>query len=450
MATYSSRVSVKFHDSVSLPYNDDIGSNIDGLTADGWKRLELQFPGVRIRRTFQVMAQDELVRLVKRVADRNPAYRPPNFLTLFIVDCRSESVVESVAEEIRTWAIVEFAVPIEQASAPTGGSSGLNALQGYEDEAPKGVDARCAWTIDGGDGRGQAMIDIELGWTLDHDDFTVHNPQLLFGTAEELSRSHGTSVLGVICAANNQSGLTGIARGVASINCMSYSNGSGGDVALIPGAIDQAVQQLDAGNVLLLEVELGFKPCETDPQCLIAIELATAAHIVVVEAAGNGGQDLDNWTNAWGEQQLRRSLAGARVRDSKAIIVSGALPLVPHLREPLSNFGSGIDCYAWGTSVLSSCSVSAGDLSSHTIVPEFWGTSAASAIIAGVCLSVQGMFQAKTGGRMQPLTLRQTLTTIGTHSPDQIGVMPDLCKIGRAIQQMAAPPQPPTNVHINP
>src|SRR5262245_9951313 len=241
----TSRISVKFHDNVALPYADDIGSEIDHQTNDGWKNLTQQFPGVRIRRTFRTIGASDLKALVNRVAANNPDYHPPEFLTLFVVVCPTVTIVQHVATAIKAWSIVEFAVPQQTPSSPTGGlgGTGLNLSQGYEDPAPRGINARCAWGENGGDGAGQAIIDIELGWTLDHDDFAIHNPQLLFGTPEETSRSHGTSVLGVICAANNASGLVGIAPNVNSVNVMSYSEGAGGDAALIPGTIAEAVRR---------------------------------------------------------------------------------------------------------------------------------------------------------------------------------------------------------------
>src|SRR5262249_44571100 len=154
------------------------------------------------------------------------------------------------------------------------------------------------WGVQGGDGDCQAIIDIELGWTLDHDDFKIHKPKCLFGVHEETSRSHGTSVLGILCASQNTSGLVGIAPNVTSVNCMSYSIGAGPDPSRIPETIVKAVQHLEPGNVILIEIQMGFRPCEIDPQCLLAIELATAAFMTVVEAAGNGSQNLDNFVNA--------------------------------------------------------------------------------------------------------------------------------------------------------
>src|SRR5438093_1696500 len=177
------RISLKFRDTVTLPYADDIGPAIDQQTGGEWTKLTLQFPGIRIRRTFRFTSQDDVQKVVDRVVANNPSYHPPNFFTLFVVTCPTVPMAQDAAKALAAWPIVEYAVPQETASSPTSGlgGTGLNLAQGYEDNAPVGIGARCAWDVDGGDGRDQEIIDIEKGWSLDHLDFVTHHPKLLFG-----------------------------------------------------------------------------------------------------------------------------------------------------------------------------------------------------------------------------------------------------------------------------
>src|SRR5262245_27259454 len=49
-------------------------------------------------------------------------------------------------------------------------AASLEALQGYLDPAPLGIDARYAWTIPGGRGENVRLVDIEYSWNLDHSD----------------------------------------------------------------------------------------------------------------------------------------------------------------------------------------------------------------------------------------------------------------------------------------
>lgn len=447
------RVILKFRDSATLPYADDIGGDIDRQTGGAWTALQRQFPGVRIRRLYRTVSQKELNDLVQRAVASDPTYRPPNFFAYYVVAFPDAFDAQDVASVLARWPLVEFAYPERAASTPAGGglnptSYALNHLQGYEDPAPRGIDARCAWGIPGGDGYGQRVIDLEVGWTLNHDDFVVHNPQLLFGAIDPAECSHGTSVLAVICARDGPAGILGVAPNVDSVNVVSYLLNGMVAASNIPDAIVAATQQLSVGHVLVLEVELGFLPCEIDPSCYAPIRLATALGIAVVEAAGNGGQDLDTWLDSAGHPILFRDPNNTWFLDSRAIIVAAATSGLPHRRTASSNYGTRIDCYAWGDNVTTASSANAGDTSSHTVPPEFKNTSAATAIVAGAALSVQGMVEAATGARLPPALLQAALRQ-GTGSVDAIGIMPDLCAIAASIERIVTTlPQAPTNLRI--
>jgi hypothetical protein len=113
--------------------------------------------------------------------------------------------------------------------------------------------------------------------------------------------------------------------------------------------------------------------------------------------------------------------------------VGSSTEAVPHIRLYNSNFGSRIDCYAWGEFVDTCSSDPLGSTTLYT--PGFNGTSAASAIVAGAALSVQGMAEANLGYRFGPKQLRTLLsdpangTVSNNPAADRIGVMPDLGKI---------------------
>lgn len=426
---YTPRVVVKFRDFVQLPYQDGADKYLDKMNIGPWQRLAELFPGIRLRRMFIAVKSERIRQLVNEAVRRDNTYRPPNFLTYFIVDCPADVNPEEVAKALSTWKSVELAYvdPPGQDPVvdPTDDPQWPN--QGYLDPQPDGIDAEFAWGLAGGDGAGQHVIDLEQGWTLDHEDLVAHGATLLVGALVDGSRRHGTNVLGEICAVDNALGCVGIAPNVESVNVVSHS----GMLNSIPNAIMTAVDSLPFGGVLLLEVQIDFLPAETVPANFDTIRLATALGLIVVEAAGNGATDLDLFTDAGGDQILNR--ASADFQDSGAIVVGAATSTVPHERDPDSNFGTRIDCYAWGDSVVTTSSNDFGatDLYSNT----FSNTSAASPIITGAALVVQGVAEAQLGFKFSPWQMRSLLSNplTGTASDDppndRIGVMPNLAAV---------------------
>jgi hypothetical protein len=81
--------------------------------------------------------------------------------------------------------------------------------QGYLDPAPDGIDAEYAWSFAGGDGAGQSLVDLEWGWTFNHEDLAAHGISLISGINHSYF-FHGTGVLGELGAGDNAVGCVGI------------------------------------------------------------------------------------------------------------------------------------------------------------------------------------------------------------------------------------------------
>ncbi|KAK4675872.1 hypothetical protein QC764_506880 [Podospora pseudoanserina] len=301
--------------------------------------------------------------------------------------------------------------------------------QGYLDAAPAGINARYAWGFPGGDGLGVNIVDMEQGWKLDHEDLQAAGITLISGY-NVAYYSHGTAVLGEMLQVDNAIGGVGIVPKVKG-RVISQHRSTGYNTA---AAILDAVNNMAFGDILLLEAQENdpvggqyYWPVSVADANFDAIRLASALGITVIEAACNGGYDLDAYVNLSGKYIFNRS--SPDYKESGATMVGASSSAAPHYRLWYSNHGSRVDVYAWGENIDTTFTDdNSGTDNSYT--DYFSGTSGASPIIVGAAAAVQGIANATLGYKFSPLQLRQILTTNGTPSStpstDRIGVMPNL------------------------
>ena len=338
---------------------------------------------------------------------------------------------------------VEYADLEMSASAPANAPANYEPQQLYLDPAGTGIDARWAWTQPGGKGTEMHFIDLEEGWWM-HDDLPKSiNPPISGQNRQiDLFRSHGTAVLGVIAGLDNGRGIKGIAP-EATVRVVSHYNENEHSNGHVADAISAALTANPVPHVLLLEVQRGDPPLPTEVHNwdFAAIQTAVGNGVIVIEAAGNGGIDLDQWQDDTGQFRLQKGSGW----DSFAILVGAASSATPHQPLSDSNFGSRVDCYAWGENIVTTGWT--GDLTPGSTnnkkkyTGTFGGTSGASSIIAGAALLVQGVyFQKPPKGRLlSSLQMRAFLSDPALGTPrgqrTAVGVMPDL--------QMVIPNLPP-------
>lgn len=411
-----------------------------------------------------------------------------NLAVYYHVDAPDEKL-DSLAERLRTQNVVEaayvkppaelaFATALELPELLHGINEMQPALQEappatpdftgrqeYLGAAPTGIDARYAWTLPGGSGVGVRVIDCEWNWNFGHEDLLQNQGGTVVGTAIG-DDNHGTAVQGEIAGDRNMIGVTGIAPD-ATFYGAAFS---------LPTAqvIRMAADRLGEGDIILLEIhragprfnfqgradQRGYVAIEWWPDDFDAIRYAINKGIIVVEAAGNGAENLDDpiyntrpagfpttWTNPFNRNN----------RDSGAVVVgAGAPPPGTHGRNiwgpdrsrlDFSNFGALIDAQGWGREV-TSCGY--GDLQGGSNKNQFYtdtfsGTSSASPMVVGTLACTQGIL--KTRGRipLSPARARDVLRNTGSPQQDapgrpatqRIGNRPNLRQIIPVVLQQA-------------
>jgi len=393
------------------------------------------------------------------------------YYVVFAKDFKDADAQENLMNELAPFGIIEQVYPAvitkgafkTKELLPAGTSivpptPDITWMQGYLNPAPTGLDARFAWTRDGGRGDNVKVIDVEYGWVLNHEDFPTHfvpsgyppfTPYLAVGS------EHGTAVLGILAAPANGLGVTGFVPNVnyglstaarpgyfagVLIATFSGENWVGrlhnvgvaiaiadGAAALAPGdvlLVDQHASGPKTG-VSSSDPQWEYVPMEYYQESFDVIQRATAAGRIVVEAGGNGSQNLDG------------IVYGARfntnVRNSHAILVgaSGAGDLVP---ASFSNTSMRMDVHAWGAGVIT---LGYGNGSSDPFnLPEssrfytqnFGGTSSASPMVAGAVASIQGIRKRAGQIVLSPFDMRNLLVATGTPqiSGGPIGPQPNL------------------------
>jgi subtilisin family serine protease len=386
------------------------------LSASAVSELQRMFPDARFTSYFE---EDGELRA---------ATKPP-FDRYFAAEVDDRESANALARRLQTLNVVEeayveggpFPPPVvNSADDPRSGN------QGYLAAAPGGIDARWAWGY--GDGSGIGFVDLERGWTLNHEDLAGANITVISGLNQDF-RGHGTSVLGEVVAVDNALGGVGIAP---RATCRVVSQWRTETIYNTAAAILSAGQAMNRGDVLLLEAQTRFGsldrlPVEVEAAVFDAIRLVTDNGVVVVEAAGNGGHDLDTFTNTDGRQVLNRN--SDDFRDSGAIMVGAASSASPHTRLGFSCHGSRIDCFAWGENVDTTGDGWMGDLTT-SYTSGFGGTSSATPIVAGAALLLQSwrkrQFDVYTPDTIRDLLSSSYNTPSANPINDRIGVMPDL------------------------
>ncbi|MCU7668071.1 S8 family peptidase [Bacillus thuringiensis] len=433
---------LKFKNEANLPYQDGIEKFIKEEKQDP-ELIEIlaEYPNVTINRLFNSLNPKEIKNLGKEIKDSD--HISSNLLSYYIVETQDDIDVQALLTKIEKSSLVETAYLQEEEAPPAERLPNLSVnpydeprltRQGYLEPAPLGINAPYAWSIKGGDGKGTTFVDMEYGWLFSHEDLVNQKIELISGQNKSEHHDHGTSVLGIVSAEDNNIGGIGIAP-KAKVKVVSQIRDNGNYNTA--DAILSAVNNMQAGDILLLEAQATYDgygdknyfPVEVKPDIFDAIRMGTNKGIIIIEAGANGGNDLDQFRDRNGKQVLNRN--SPDFKDSGAIMVGAASARVPHKRSYFSNYGSRVDVYGWGNAV-DTTDAKPSEFITNLYTSSFAGTSSASPIIAGAAASIQGIVKNNQGRVYTPRQLRAILSnsSTGTKSndptSDKIGVLPDL------------------------
>jgi hypothetical protein len=209
----------------------------------------------------------------------------------------------------------------------------------------------------------------------------------------------------------------------------------------VGAAITVATAGLRRGDVMLIEqqtftADLVLVPVEWHRPIYDAIVQAVGNGICVVEAAGNGGADLDGVAFRSGNNRHWPFLPQ---NDSGALLVgAGSAPPAAggsgpdRSRLAFSNYGSTVDVQGWGERV---CTTGYGDLyrqegRRYYFTSSYSGTSSASPMVAAACVLVQSIHKAVRPGEpaLTPAQVKQVLRATGSaqSGPGNIGPRPNV------------------------
>lgn len=331
------------------------------------------------------------------------------------------------------------------------------AQQVYRGATAPGINSDSVWSVYNIRGAGIKLCDVEYGFNKTQSDFppvTILGEEPLDPFADGGGTSHGTGVLGVLIAKDNGWGITGIAPDCQPYFAAAYTATGGYNLNT---AMTNAMTALGGGDVMLLEQQIGGPNEDTlDPTTQVGlvpvewfkpyyntIRLAVGQGITVVEAAGNGQQNLDDAVYSTGNGGHHPFLPA---NNSGAIIVgAGGVGAGNGGQEPararlwFSNYGSRVDLQGNGEAVVST---GYGDLynmegADNFYTAHFGGTSSASPIVSGAVILLQSAYKDRKGGAvLAPAQVRSLLKATGKPQTNgqyaaathPVGPLPDVYK----------------------
>jgi subtilisin family serine protease len=193
-------------------------------------------------------------------------------------------------------------------------------------------------------------------------------------------------------------------------------------------AVSRSINASQAGDIILYEMQTGGKdgqycPAEYDKVIWDLTKAATDSGIIIIAAAGNGNQNLDDPFYA---SYLARGNSGA-------IIVGAGSPNTTHSKLSFSTFGNRVDVQGWGSSVMAAGygSYAKYDNDNNRTYNYFSGTSSATPVVSSAAILIQSFYRQTTGQYLTPSAMKNLLISTGipqggTVTGQKIGPLPNV------------------------
>lgn len=437
---YAGQLTVKFYDPVKIRTSPDSGFlySVGGFNnlVQSVNDFLAAYPSAKLSRA--VNATPEQVDEAREYLEHLSGQKLINWNSVYRIDVADPDEAAEIVEELIGEEVVEAIEP-KVYPQPTGilDTPDLTGHQLYLDEIPGALYAKAAWKK-GIKGDGVYVFDSEVGGVnFDHEDLGLKYGDLLREGGNFYIRSecdlrtfrlphcveagipHGTAVAGIIAGKENGHGVTGIAPDsyfvMDSYGATAVGSATRGLLVQSPRSIGYEVEP---GSIWAIEYVNGAShlPVETTLDGFEDIKQATAYGVTVIEGVGNSNFNLDDVSIYTGRlHNLAREDAGA--------IMVGASDGLNKRKHIVSSYGKRVNVFGWGQGVVTTAYPSSilpyGWHGSTPPVPSnspsdpnnfymdnFGGTSAATAMVAGVAALVQSHAKKELGQPRQQHSTR--------------------------------------------
>ena len=283
-------------------------------------------------------------------------------------------------------------------------------------------------------GTGITIRDVEYGVNVNHEEFagggtSIASGMTISSQATTDYTEHGTAVFGIVYSNKGTYGVSGLAHGASAM--ILYPEWQQSGYSRI-NAVTQALANSQIGDVIIYEMqEYGFGnnfvPAEYNEVVWDLTVTAGAIGAVIVAAAGNGSQNLDD---AFYVPYMDRG-------DSGAIIVGAGSSDTFHDKLSFSTYGLRVNVQGWGQNVYTtgffaqnSTSFLIGSDFNQSYSTSFSGTSSATSIVASCVAVLQSYHHSLAGDYLTSMQLKSILQQTGIAQSNialgNIGPFPDM------------------------